>query len=70
MPSRSPAQTRLMAAAAHTQGGYGGVPKAVAKEFNEADKATGILKHPRPGIKRKDKLAEAIHQAQAKHGVE
>ena len=26
MPSKSPAQARLMAAAAHTPGGYGGVP--------------------------------------------
>ena len=26
-----------MAAAAHTPGGYGGVPQSVGKEFNEAD---------------------------------
>lgn len=44
MPSRSPAQARLMAAAAHTPGGYGGVPQKVGKEFNQADKGTGILK--------------------------
>lgn len=33
-----------MAAAAHTPGGYDGVPQKVGKEFNEADKGTGILK--------------------------
>lgn len=44
MPSKSPAQARLMAAAAHTNGGYGGVPQSVGKEFNKADKGTGILK--------------------------
>ena len=44
MPSKSPAQARLMAAAAHTKGGYGGVPQSVGKEFNSADKGTGILR--------------------------
>lgn len=37
MPSKSPSQKRLMAAAAHTKGGYGGVPQKVGKEFNRAD---------------------------------
>ena len=32
-----------MAAAAHTKGGYGGVPQSVGREFNQADKGTGIL---------------------------
>ena len=44
MPSKSPAQARLMAAAAHTPGGYGGVPQSVGKDFNQADKGTGIRK--------------------------
>lgn len=44
MPSVSPSQARLMAAAAHTPGGYGGVPQSVGKEFNQADKGTGIIK--------------------------
>lgn len=44
MPSKSPTQARLMAAAAHTKGGYGGVPQSVGKEFNTADAGTGILK--------------------------
>jgi hypothetical protein len=38
MPSKTPAQKRLMAAAAHTPGGFGGVPQDVGKEFNNADK--------------------------------
>jgi hypothetical protein len=37
MPSVSQSQSRLMAAAAHTPGGYGGVPQSVGKEFNDAD---------------------------------
>jgi hypothetical protein len=38
MPTKSPAQKRLMEAAAHTKGGYGGVPQTVGKEFVAADK--------------------------------
>lgn len=38
MVSKSPSQARLMQAAAHTKGGYGGVPQSVGKEFVEADK--------------------------------
>ena len=37
MPSKSPAQHRLMEAAAHTKGGVGGVPQKVGKEFVKAD---------------------------------
>jgi hypothetical protein len=47
MPSKSPAQARLMAAAAHTKGGYGGVPQSVGKEFNQADAGTGIISKKR-----------------------
>lgn len=43
MPSKSPAQARLMAAAAHTPGGFGGVPQSVGKEFNQADKGSKLL---------------------------
>lgn len=39
MPSKSPAQERLMLIASKTPGGYGGIPQAVGKEFHEADKA-------------------------------
>ena len=38
MPSKSPAQHRLMQAAAHTKGGFGGVPQTVGTEFVKADK--------------------------------
>ena len=38
MPSKTPAQHRLMEAAAHTKGGFGGVPQKVGKEFVQADK--------------------------------
>ena len=38
MPSKSEAQHRLMEAAAHTPGGYGGVPQSVGKEFVNADR--------------------------------
>jgi hypothetical protein len=38
MPSKSKAQHNLMEAAAHTKGGYGGVPQKVGKEFVNADK--------------------------------
>lgn len=37
MPSKSPAQKRLMQAAAHTKGGFGGVPQKVGKKFVKAD---------------------------------
>ncbi len=41
MPSKSAAQHRLMEAAAHTKGGYGGVPQKVGKDFVAADKKSG-----------------------------
>ena len=46
MPSKTPAQARLMAAAAHNPkfAKKAGVPPTVAKDFNEADTGTGILK--------------------------
>ena len=46
MPSKSPAQARLMAMAAHNPAAAKrtGVPVAVAKEFNKADARTGILR--------------------------
>lgn len=39
MPSKSRAQAKLMRAAAHTPGGYGGVPQSVGAEFEAADEA-------------------------------
>ena len=44
MPSKSPAQHRLMQAAAHTKGGFGGVPQKVGKEFVQADKGKAMKK--------------------------
>src|ERR1700734_698143 len=41
MPSVSESQHRLMEAAAHTAGGYGGVPQEVGKEFVKADERAG-----------------------------
>jgi len=44
MPSKSPAQHRLMEAAAHTKGGFGGVPEKVGKEFVKADEGKKMAK--------------------------
>ena len=44
MPTKSPAQRRLMQAAAHTKGGFGGVPQKVGKEFVQADKGKTMKK--------------------------
>ena len=44
MPSKSKAQEKLMNIAAHTKGGYGGVPQKVGAEFHEADKAKAAKK--------------------------
>ncbi len=43
MPSTSYRQARAMAAAAHTKGGFDGIPQKVGKEFNGADKGTKML---------------------------
>ena len=46
MPSKSPAQARMMAGAAHSKSFAKkvGVPMKVAKEFNKADKGGGMLR--------------------------
>jgi hypothetical protein len=46
MPSKSPKQARTMAAAAHNPAFAKkvGIPMNVAKEFNQADAKTGILR--------------------------
>ena len=43
MPTKSLAQHRLMEAAAHTPGGYGGVSQAVGREFVAKDSAVDKL---------------------------
>ena len=45
MPSKSPAQHRLMEAAAHTPGGYDGVPQSVGKDFAAADEHRAARSH-------------------------
>lgn len=58
MPSKSPAQARLMAAAAHDPkfAKRVGVPQSVAKEYNRADTGTKMLsraaKKRNPGTER------------------
>ena len=46
MPSKTPAQARLMAAAAHDSkfAKKTGVPQSVAREYNQADKGIQMLK--------------------------
>ncbi len=46
MPSTSPKQARTMAAAAHDPkfAKKVGIPQGVAKDFNQADAKTGILR--------------------------
>lgn len=46
MPSKSKSQQRLMRAAAHTPGGYGGVPQSVGKDYVQADKKRGDKRLP------------------------
>ena len=57
MPSKSPAQARLMAAVAHDPkfAKKVGVPQSVGKEFNEADKGTGIRKDLKAAFKKHGK---------------
>ncbi len=60
MPSKTPRQARLMAAAAHDKGiaKKAGIPQATAREFNKADAGGPMLKGggktaPTPPKKRK-----------------
>ena len=55
MPSKSEAQARTMAAAAHSPSFAKkvGIPRGVAKEFNQADAGKGIIrpkKKPRKAL--------------------
>ena len=47
MPSKTKKQARLMAACSHGADHPNCPPAKVAKEFNKADKGTGILKGKR-----------------------
>lgn len=57
MPSKSKAQAHMMAAAAHNPefAKKVGVPMSVAKDFNQADVKTGILKGPVKKMSKKKK---------------
>lgn len=72
MPSKSPAQRRLMAAAAHDPAFAKkvGVPQSVAKEFNRADKGlAGVMGDVRmkDELKMRQRFAdETIRQEKAK----
>lgn len=54
MPSKSASQQRLMRAAAHTPGGFGGVSQKVGRDFVDADKKTGV-KFKKGGKVKKEK---------------
>lgn len=49
MPSETPKQARTMAGAAHDPSFAKkvGIPQSVAREFNQADRKTGILRKKR-----------------------
>lgn len=52
MPSKSKSQHKLMETAAHTKGGYDGVPQKVGKDFVAADKSDGKFQgKKRDGVK-------------------
>ena len=55
MPSKSAAQARLMAAAAHSAGFAKrvGVPQSVARDFNKADTGTRLLSRAMRGKRKK-----------------
>lgn len=57
MPSKSPAQARMMAAAAHNPqfAKKVGVPQGVAQDFNEADTGGKMLAAPKPTPKKSPK---------------
>jgi hypothetical protein len=63
-----------MAAAAHTPGGYDGVPQKVGKDFNQADKGTGIRRKATGGVvEHPDHFQvpdeQGGHYVVAKHGL-
>lgn len=63
MPSKSPAQARLMAAVAHDPkfAKKVGIPQSVGQEFNQADAGTGILSEAKR-TQRGPRPAQSVHQ--------
>lgn len=49
MPSKTKKQAKLMAACSHGAGYSSCPPAKVAKEFNQADKKSGILRNKKSG---------------------
>lgn len=72
MPSKSASQARLMAAAAHTPGGYGGVPQNVGREFNRAD--TGKKRSSLPDhvgkLRRRGLISNKAHERMESRATE
>ena len=60
MPSKSPAQARLMAAAAHDPefARKVGVPQSVAKEYNQADKGKRLAEAMKAHARRRSTGAD------------
>lgn len=63
MPSKSPAQARMMAAAAHdpAMAKKMGMPQSVAKEYNKADKGSAMLKQAMSNRQRMMKMKGGKH---------
>lgn len=55
MPSVTPAQARLMAACSHGAKYESCPPESVAREFNQADRGTGMIR-PKVRVKRRSKV--------------
>lgn len=55
VPSKSADQAKLMNIAAHTKGGYGGVPQKVGEEFHSADKKEGKFQSRKKKFYKKEK---------------
>jgi hypothetical protein len=61
MPSKTPKQARLMAACSHGADYEKCPPESVAKEFNQADKGTGV-------IRRRHGLTHFPHKTHSRNG--
>lgn len=72
MPSKSASQHRLMEAAAHTRGGFGGVPQSVGKEFAAADKQKFAGSSPKSAAEHMEKRRKqglTYREVAGEHGV-
>ena len=65
MPSVSAKQARFMAAIAHSKkfAKKAGVPQSVGKDFNAADKGTGIFKKKKESFKARAIVARLIDES-------